>query len=885
MGTPAHALVGRDEEYRRLAALTAGAAAGAGGVLVVRGEAGIGKSTLLDHLRRTARGVRILQASGSEWEAELPFAALHQMCVPLLGGLEGLSTSHRTALATAFGAGDGTPEIFRIGMAVLELLATAAESRPLLCLVDDAHWVDDASMRVLIFLARRITVEPIALVLATRHGFAELPSIELSGLAGDEAHRLLDSIRATLDPAVRDRILAEAGGNPLALLELPGAGGFSLPGPVTVPGRVERSFADRLTALPDEVRLLLTVASADPTGDADLLWAAAGRLGIEPAAGAYAEASGLVVLGPGVRFCHPLARSVVYRTAEVRQRYAAHRTLAEVTDQLKDPDRRAWHRSQAGTGPDEEIAAELDRSAARARARGGVAAAAAFHERAAALSLDPGRRYQRTLSAARAHLDAGAVDDAAHLLTTVTEANGDDTARAEVESMRGRIAFVRHCDGDGPEFMLRAARRLAGTDPARSRDCYLDAVEMALVVGRASGVMDMVVEAARSAPPVAGPPDLLDALVRLTIDGHRAGARPVREILAAPPQWAGRPALAAMLAVELWDVDAHDMITERVLAGARETGSPLTLRLGLGMRAASAVHIGDFRAAAAAIAEEEAVADAVGVAPLAYPRLHLAALRGRPAEARPVIDAFTAEAKVSGTGQTIANARWATAVLSNGLADYPAALPAAAAANRHRDLFVAAIALPELVEAAVRCGENERAEAALAALTERTEGSGTPWALGVGAYSRALVTGDEDAFRVAIGYLEQSPVRPYLARAHLLYGEWLRRRGRRRDARRELRDAHEQLTDIGMGAFADRAAGELRATGEQVRGRAESGIDGLTGQELHIARLVAGGATSKEVAARLFISPRTVDAHLRSIFRKLGLASRRQLRDLSGLHE
>jgi DNA-binding CsgD family transcriptional regulator len=883
VGSPvraSHALVGRDIERRGLEALIAGARNGAGGVLVLRGEAGIGKSALLDHLRFSAHRMRVIEASGSEFETELPFAALHQLCSPLLSEAGDLPASHRAALETAFGLCEGTPEIFRVGIAALELLVSAAGSRALLCLVDDAHWLDDASMRVLTFLARRIAAEPIAIVAATRQGLDELPGLEVAGLADGDARHLLAHTRTTLDETVRDRLLAEARGNPLALLELPGAGGFALPDTSSVPSRIERSFADRLTALPGDIRLLLTVASADSTGNPDLVWAAAERLGIEPAAGAHAEASGLAEFGPGVRFCHPLARSAVYRAAEIPQRHAAHRALAEVTDPERDPDRRAWHRAQSGTGPDETVATELDRSAAGARARGGVAAAAAFHERAAALSRDPVRRAERTLAAAHAHLDAGAPDAAAALLDTVARNPDNDVTPAEVELLRGRIAYVRHRDGNGPAFMLSAARHLAATDPHRSRDCFLDAVEMALVVGRASGVMDMVIEAARAAPPIAGPPDILDTLVLLTTDGHRAAADQVRELLGERAQWSVRPALAGMLAVEFWDVDAHDLITDWVLGAARRSGSPLTLRHGLGMAAAGAVHIGDFGAAVAAIAEEEAVADAVGVAPLAYPQLHLAAMRGRPAEAKAVIESFITEATTSGSGQTITNAEWATAVLSNGLADYPAALAAAREATRHGDLFVAAIALPELVEAAVRCGEPGVATAALAELTERTEAGGTSWALGVGAGARALVTGDEDDFRTAIDHLERTPLAPYLARAHLLYGEWLRRRGRRRDARRQLRTAHERLSDIGMAAFADRAAVELRATGENVRRRPTGDTDELTGQETHIARLVAGGATSKEIAARLFISPRTVDAHLRNIFRKLGITSRRQLRDL-----
>lgn len=846
---------------------------------MLRGEAGIGKSALLEQVRRSARGARVVEASGSEFESELPFAALHQLCVPVLGGVDSLPESRRAALEAAFGLVDGTPEMFRVGMAALELLVAAAGSGPLVCLVDDAHWLDDASRRVLTFVARRIAAEPIAMVLATRHGFDDLPVVEVTGLADEDARQLLAGTRTTLDEAVRDQVLVEARGNPLALLELPGAGGFALPDMSSVPSRVERSFADRLDPLSAEVRLLLVVASAEPTGDPGLLWSAAELLGIKPEAGGYAAASGLVEFGPRVRFCHPLARSGVYQGATFEQRAAAHEALALMTDPERDPDRRAWHRAQATGMPDEEVAAELVRCAARARARGGEAAAAAFLERAAALSDDVVRRAERTLAAAQAQLDAGGLDAAERLLNTVTVDRDDPVALARVEVLRGRVRFVRHCDGDGPVFMLRAAQRLAEVDPRWSRVCYLDAVEMALVVGRASGVMDMVVGAARSAPPVPGPPDLLDALVGLSMDGYRTGTRQAREILAAQEVWTARPGLAGLLAVDLWDVDAYDVIARWVLASARESGAPLMLRFGLGMTAAREVHVGDFAAASAAIAEEAAVADVVGVAPLAYPTLHLAALRGSRVEARRVIESFTAAATADGSGQTIANAQWATAALCNGLADYPAAMAAARSATSHDDLFVAPIALPELVEAAVRCGEDDAARSALAALAERTEGSGTRWALGVGAYARALVTDDEDSFVTAVDHLGASPLVPYLARAHLLYGEWLRRRGRRRDARRHLRAAHDRFVTIGMEAFAGRAAVELRATGDQVRTGTSHGHTDLTAQETGIAQLIAVGVTRKDVAARLFISPRTVDAHLRNIYRKLGITSRRQLRD------
>ncbi|CAM3582726.1 AAA family ATPase [Kibdelosporangium persicum] len=869
-------LIGRHDEIRRVEELTRAAAKGQGGALVLRGGPGIGKSALLDHARRSTPGFLVIQASGSQFESEMPFAALHQLCMPMLGHAGELPE----ALRVAFGLAEGTPEMFRIGLAALQLLGAAAARQPVLLVIDDAHWLDDASAKALTFLARRIVSEPVAMIFAARQGLEELPGLVVEGLAEPDARALLP---ATLDEQVRDRILAEARGNPLALLELPRAGGFDLPETSSVPTRIERSFAARLAGLPADVRTLLTVASAEPTGDPVLLWAAARELGIDVAASGAAEASGLVEFGTRVRFCHPLARSTVYHAADVGLRHTAHRVLADVTDPESDPDRRAWHRAQSGTGPDESLAAELEQSAARARARGGVAASAAFLERAAALSLDPDRRTERTLAAVRAKLEAGTAEAAAELLSTVDASGLDEVRQATVDLLRGQIAFVRHNDSDGPRFMLRAADRLAGLDPKWSRDCYLDALEMALLVGRASGVLDTVVDAARCAPPAPKSPDVLDALVMLTTEGYRAAVPVLRAVVADDEAIAARPALASMIASELWDADAHTAVTEWITKSGRESGSPMMLRLGLALTASNAVYSGDFGKAMSAIAEEEAIADAAGIPPLMYPRLHLAGMRGRRKEALETIEAARAMADTRGIGQLVANIHWAAAILNNGLADYPAALTAARQAVANGDLFIAGITLPELVEAAVRCGEDAAAEEALASLTERTEASNTTWGLGVAAYARGLVTGKEDDYREAISRLDGSAVLPYQARALLLYGEWLRRQGRRLDARQILRNAHEMFSQTGMEAFARRAADELRATGGQARSRSVHSYDELTMQEVHIARLVATGATSKEVAARLFLSPRTIDAHLRNIFRKLGITSRRQLRDLPDL--
>lgn len=878
-------LVGRGAERSRLAETIAGARAGRGGAVVVAGEAGIGKSALLeDALVQAASGCTVLRASGAEFEQELPYAALHQLCLPVLPDLD-----DHEALRVAFGLSAGTADPFRVGVAVLDLIGAAARERPVLCVVDDAQWFDAASLRVLAFLARRVAADPVAVLFGVRSPvpageLATLPRLSVDGLDDGSAAELL-AVRSPfpLDERVRDRLVAEAHGNPLALLELPRAGGFAPPEESPVATRIERAFRTRLARLPADARLLLTVASADPTGDPDLLWPAARTLGIDlERAGAAAATAELAEFGTRIRFCHPLARSAVHRAAAAWERRRAHAALADATDPVLAPDRRAWHRAQATFGPDEDVAAELVRAAWRARARGGVAAAAAFLERAAALSPQTGRRVQRTLDAAAAHLDAGAGETAARLLTTIETAGLDEVRRAHVELLRGRIAFTRPGDGSGPALMASAAARLAGPDPRRARECYLDAMEMSLVVGRGGGFIREVVIAAGAAP-ASGEPDLLDALLTLATDGPASATPLLRGVLHGEraPLWTRWPALATMISTELWDPATMAEVAEWLVTAGRTTGSPLLLRLGLAQRATGATFAGDVERALAAIAEEGAIADAVGEPPLVYPRLQLAAVRGRRAEAHELTRAASAATTARGTGQVV-SLHWTTALLNNGLRDYPAALAAAVRATEQEDLFLTGAALPELVEAAVRCHEPARAARALESLTERTRGT-TATGRGIAAYARGLVTGVEEHYREAVQHLTDSPLVPYRGRAHLLYGEWLRREGRRRDGVEQLRLAHGLLSASGAEGFARRAADELQAAGERVERLSEPAYDRLTPQELAVSRLVSSGATSHEVAVALFISKRTVDAHLRNIFRKLGVNSRRQLRDQPGI--
>ncbi|MFJ7158869.1 AAA family ATPase [Streptomyces sp. NPDC101118] len=908
--TRTDALIGRRDEIRRLDALLQAAREGRGGALVLRGEPGIGKSALLRHLDDAASGFLVVRASGAEFEMELPYAALHQLLAPVTDGLAALPAPHRKALEIAFGLDTGTPDPFLVGVASLGLLVEAVRERPVLCVVDDAHWLDRSSVKALAFLARRVSAESIALVFAAREPsrlpeLDQLPGHTLQSLGEAEARALLRAaVRAPLDERVRDRILGEARGNPLALLELPRtagpagmAGGFAQPG--SVPGVIEQSFRSRLELLPPAARLLVTLAAAEPIGDPGLLWGAAGLLGIDAAA--VAQTVPLVDFGTRIRFSHPLARSAAYRAATPDERRRAHEALAAVTDPETDPDRKAWHRAQASAGPDEEVAAQLEVSAARAQERGGVAAAAAFLERAAELTMSPAPRTERVLAAVQAKLSAGEFDTAADLLTTVRTDDPGQGARADL--LRGRLSFVRRRGDEGPTaHLLRAAARLAEADPAWARECYLDAVEMGLLLGGLDEVVDAVTKtppaegaasaAAAGAASAAGTPSaagtasaaapagagsaaaVLTGLVGLVRDGHRAAGPVLGPVVAEPGDevWRRRPSLGFMLATELWNFETLHGVAARAVEAGRGSGSFHLLPIGLAMQATAKAHSGDFGSAVELISEEEAIADATGAAPLVYPRLHLAALRGQREEARKLFATVGPRMSLS--------VQWATAVLNNGLADYAAALEAARQTVEYGAVGMAGMALPELVEAAVRCGETEAAAAALASLRERTQAGGHAWGLGVEAYARALVTEDEGAYQEAITLLGDDALVVYRARAHLLYGEWLRRQGRRREARTELRQAHESLTGLGMEAFADRAAGELRATGEQARRRTAKASDQLTMQEVHIARLVADGATSKEVAAKLFLSPRTVDAHLRNIFRKLQLTSRRQLRDL-----
>jgi DNA-binding CsgD family transcriptional regulator len=907
---------GRDAECESLNRLLDAVRAGESRVLVVRGEEGVGKTALLQYLQDQAADCRVARATGVQSEMELAFAGVHQLCARMLDRLDRLPDPQREALAIAFGlsAGDA-PDRFLLGLAVLTLLSEVAEERPLVCLVDDAQWLDEASAQTLAFVARRLQAESVALVFAVRGDreateFARLPELTLGGLSPDAARALLASaVPGALDERVAERIVAETAGNPLALLELPRglspaelAGGFSPLDARPLSGRIEESFRRRLAELPDPTRLLLLVAAAEPLGEPVLVWRAAENLGIGGEAAAPAVASDLVELGARVQFRHPLVRSAIYGAASPEERRAVHGALAEATDPEADPDRRAWHRAHAAAGPDEDVAAELERCAGRARARGGFAAAAAFHERAAALTVEPACRAERALAAAQAKHLAGAPDAALEVLAAARAGPLNELGHVQADLLRARIAFAVNRGRDAPPLLLTAARRLEPLDPQLARGTYLDALSAATFVGRLAdgpGLRE-VAEAARSAPPPPEPPRavdlLLDGLALMTTEGPAAGAptlgRAVSAFLTGESsaeeeiRWLW---LAVYAALDLWDDEAWHALAVRHVRLLRGAGALAMLPIALNSRIGAYLGTGELGEAELLVKEVTAVTRATGTHLTPYIPLALAAYRGREAEASRLLDDTMNEVLRRGEGIGLTISQWAGAVLYNGLGRYEDALAAAEPAEEHpEELRFHYRALVELIEAAARSGKVDRAAAAVERLSRSTRAGGTDFAMGTEARSRALVSeGDaaESAYREAIERLARTRPRTALARAHLVYGEWLRRERRRVDAREQLRTAHEMLAAMGMEAFAGRAARELRATGETARKRTVETRDRLTPQEAHIARLAREGYSNPEIGAQLFISPRTVKYHLHKVFAKLDIRSRSQLEHvLTGDH-
>jgi DNA-binding CsgD family transcriptional regulator len=898
-------LLGRRAECAALDRLLNDVLEGRSRVLILRGEAGIGKSALLDHVSDQLDGWRVARAVGIESELELAYSGLHLICAPLLGDLDRLPEPQREALATVFGlSASGAPDRFLVGLATLTLLAEVAEDQPLLCIVDDAHWLDRASEQIVGFVARRLLAERIALVCAARTGdgdqaLAGLPELSVGGLIDRDSHSLLlGQMPEPLDAAVRDQIIRESHGNPLALLELgrlssvaARAGGFGVPVSEGMAGRLERTYAQRLDALTAQTRLLLLAAAAEPLGDPILLQRAGEVLGVGPAALSPAVDAGLISLDPRVEFAHPLVRSAVYRAAGREERRRVHAALAEATDRETDPDRRAWHRGRSVQGTDEAVAGELERSAVRAQARGGVGAAAAFLQRAVELTQDRAQRAQRALTAAQVSFQAGAFEAALEAVAMADAGELDELGRARADLLRGHLAVVSSYGKDAVPLLLRAARRLEPIDLELARRAYLTAWGATVTAGHLGdpGVLLDIARAVRALPRLPEAPHPLELLLEglaLVVTEGRAVATPVlqraaRAVAELPVEdvvswgWVAPAASAAT-----WDADRYGAIFGRQARLVRNRGALAELPQHLTGLCWYEALAGNFAGARMLVAEIDTVAAATGTPLPPFAALRLGSLQGREAETAPLIAITIEQATSAGQGIAAVTAHWAAAVLYNGLARYDEAATAAGEVVAHAmDPFMANFALPELVEAAARRGDAEGAAGAFERLTETTRPAGTDWAAGIEARCRALVAGDgtDEAYQEAIERLSRTRLRPELARTHLLYGEWLRREGRRVAAREQLRAGHDGFTEIGMEAFAGRARRELSATGEKVRQRSPELRDELTAQEEQIARLARDGLSNREIGGRLYLSSRTIEWHMRKVLAKLGISSRNQL--------
>lgn len=917
-------LRGRDAECGTLRGMIATVQSGSHQVLVLRGEAGVGKTALLRYVSEVASGFRCVQVAGVESDMELAFAGLQQLCAPLMDRFDELPQPQREALNVAFGRGVGAaPDRFLVGLAVLSLMAAAANDQPLLCIIDDAQWLDQVSVQTLAFVARRLLAEPVALVFAVRDGgaspLAGLPELALSGLSDREARDLLDWVMpARIDERVRDRIVAETRGIPLALLEMPRnlsaaelAGGFGNLAAHRSAGQLEESFVHRIKSLPADTQRLLLVAAAEPVGDAALFLRAAANLGIPVDALAPAETDGLIEFGPRMRFHHPLMRSAAYRAADLSNRRAIHRALADATDPQSDPDRRAWHAANGAAGPDDAVATELETSAARAQRRGGIAAAAAFLERATALTSDPGRRGSRAIAAAQAKGDAAAAEAAYDLLAIAELSPLSDLQRAQVARLRAQMDFARSRGGGAgaPRLaepsaqLLNAAQSLETFDDELARETYLEALAAAMYAGRLGGLgaLAKAAETARAAVDRASklhsPMDLLLSGVTNRImsgvNGGGALLRTAMELISTQTEqndsqalhWTSLafPVVQESFAAELWDDAIYRQLATDIVGQARQAGALAILPRALAYRARAHVLAGEFAAAATLIDEAASITASTGYTPFKYDALLLAAWRGIP-DAVGLIEAASAEGTTRGEGRLLGLAGYAAVLLYNGLGRYEEAFAAGRQACEYEDLGFYGWCLIELIEAAAHTGEQEAAAAAISLLAARAGASETDWGLGVLASARALIADDqiaEELFTEAIERLQRTSIVVQLARTHLRYGEWLRRVNRRLDARRHLTEAHSMFTRMGANAFAERTRRELVAVGEKVRKQPVRSGDELTAQEAQIARLGAEGLTNQEIGAQLFISTHTVEWHLRKVFVKLGITSRRQLRTVS----
>ncbi|WP_224299849.1 AAA family ATPase [Streptomyces olivaceus] len=900
-------LRGRRRELSELDALVNRARAGHSGALVLSGEAGVGKTALLDHAAtRATAHVRIERIAAFESEMELAYAGLQQLCGPLMGSAQHLPAPQREAIEASFGLREASaPSPFLVGLALLGLLTEAASDRALLCVIDDAQWLDEASARAVAFAARRLDVEGIVIILAMRtvdEVFAGLPQLSVHGLGHDDACELLRlAMPGGLDRRVRDQLIAEARGNPLALRELPRAlspaeiaGGFTLTSSMPLENRIEQSLMVQLQPLPQPAHLLLLLAASDPTGDPELLWRASAALELGHEAFDAAKDADALVVGARVGFRHPLVRSAVYRAASPEDRRRVHAALADVTSIDQDPDRRAWHRASATLRPDEEVAADLERSAVRARTRGGAAAAGAFLERAAELTPSPVDRGQRLIAAVEAKHDAGAPAAALHLLDTIRGLPLTSFQEALVARLRARAGYALRRDSSGPQLLLAAAQGLEDLDPVLARDTYIEALAAAIYGGRLSdaeqvaAVSNAILEATAAEESDSARDLILRGQALLAAKGQEAAIETLRRaqhtFLEQAPDalelhWMW---FASRAAQDLWDAHALRALADRQVELARAEGVVTVLPIALSLLMLAQTVDGDLEAAEASCDEIDAIKDVTGHPLPQYGRLFLAAYRGKEHEAEHWSAQIRADAQARGEGYGLSAVNFAKAILYNGLGRFAQAVDCGSRELPYtHELNHAMRTLLELVEAATHTGQRPLAEQAFAKLESVTRPVGTNWALAVLAMADAqLHEGDtaQALYHKAIERFERERIPIMVGRCCLLYGEELNRQGRYAEARDQLRRAHAVLSGCGLNGFAQRAAQALRMSGETLRVRAKGSAAQLTNQELNVARLAREGLTNRDIGARLFVSSHTAEYHLRKVFTKLGIKRRTELR-------
>jgi DNA-binding CsgD family transcriptional regulator len=910
MFTSAWPLLGRDAEREAIDELLASARDGLSTVLMLTGEPGIGKTRLLEYAAAAAADLRVIWLAGVESEIQLAFGALHRLLRPFLGRLAGLPAPQRDALSVALGLCAGEPpDRYLTGLATLTVLAGVAADQPVLCLIDDVHWLDRESAEALAFTARRLHADSLAFIFAARPqdggltAFDALAGRQLGGLEPLDARVLLAlAVEGSLDPGVADQLVAGTGGNPLALIELTAqlsseqfAGVAPLPARLPVSRMLDDYFRAAVGALPADTRRLLLLIAAAPTHDAPLIWRAAGRLGLSARTAGAAAERGIVTREALPAFRHPLIRSAVYNDADSAQRRQVHAALAAACDSAGDAERSAWHRAEAAAGADDQVAAELEAAAERAMARGGYSEQALFLSRAAELTQSPDGRAKRLLAAADAHLIAGDPAAAEVLLDiAVADLNGPVPraralrTRAAVEMFHVRVANV-------PAMLLAAVTELGSADPGMTWDLLFRAMHAALmarehVVGTTLLDVAKLTAAAWHDPgsPGCGADLLMEGLAVRVAEDHARAAPVLRSALArlraaAELRETGIPlgVLVSFATDELWDIEARRELTDRIAAAGRGQGALYALGLTLLVAAQTKITAGRFADADACYVQADDYFAATGFpAHGAINRAQLLAWTGREAELHTAVAGIASLAESFGQGHMTKMGLHALCVLELGLGRYQSALDHALEIFRDDPPAVGNLVLPLMVEAGLRSGHHDAAAAALARMTERAQAAATPWGLGLLARCQALTgTGEhaEARYQDSVELLSQVPAALDLAHTRLLFGEWLRRRRRRGEARRQLRAAHQLFDSCGAVPFAGRAHAELLAAGEQVSKRNVPARNDLTPQERQVAALAAGGSTNAEIASRLFITVSTVEFHLNKVFRKLGISSRRQI--------